>query len=124
MTFPAGAIARDNTCLVAIAMMCGAVFTFSLLDSASKYLITVASIPILQAMWVRFLSHVGFSFFVFGTISYFGQGVGTHTGLLELAAMPLRGRRPEVYRETKSQGASTTSIRIHGGPPDDGSVKR
>jgi hypothetical protein len=40
----------------------------------------------------------------------------------ELAAMPLRGRRPEVYRETKSQGASTTSIRIHGGLPDDGSV--
>jgi NADH-quinone oxidoreductase subunit L len=29
------------------------------------------------------------SFFVFGTISYFGAGVGTHTGLLELAAMPL-----------------------------------
>src|ERR1700722_18637783 len=29
------------------------------------------------------------SFFVFGTISYFGQGVGTHTGLLELATMPL-----------------------------------
>jgi NADH-quinone oxidoreductase subunit L len=29
------------------------------------------------------------SFFVFGTISFFGSGVGTHTGLLELAAMPL-----------------------------------
>jgi NADH-quinone oxidoreductase subunit L len=27
-----------------------------------------------------------FSFLAFGTISYFGQGVGTHTGLLELAA--------------------------------------
>lgn len=29
------------------------------------------------------------SFFVFGTISYYGTGVGTHTGLLELAAMPV-----------------------------------
>ncbi len=29
------------------------------------------------------------SFFVFGTISYFGYGVGTHSGLLELAMMPI-----------------------------------
>jgi hypothetical protein len=33
----------------------------------------------------------------------------------ELAALLLRGRRPEVYRETKSRGISTTSITIHGG---------
>jgi hypothetical protein len=38
----------------------------------------------------------------------------------ELAVMLLRGRRPEVYRDTKSQSASPTSIRIHGGLPDDG----
>ncbi|HEX3357408.1 MAG TPA: NADH-quinone oxidoreductase subunit L [Tepidisphaeraceae bacterium] len=29
------------------------------------------------------------SFLTFGTISYFGHGVGSHSGLLELAAMPL-----------------------------------
>jgi NADH-quinone oxidoreductase subunit L len=28
-------------------------------------------------------------FLTFGTVSYFGSGVGTHTGVLELAAMPL-----------------------------------
>jgi NADH-quinone oxidoreductase subunit L len=28
-------------------------------------------------------------FLTFGTVSYFGAGVGTHTGVLELAAMPL-----------------------------------
>ncbi len=28
-------------------------------------------------------------FLTFGTVSYFGTGVGTHTGVLELAAMPL-----------------------------------
>src|SRR5206468_8602768 len=28
-------------------------------------------------------------FFTFRTVSYFGDGVGTHTGLLELATMPL-----------------------------------
>ena len=28
------------------------------------------------------------SFLAFGTVSYFGNGVGTHTGLLELATMP------------------------------------
>ena len=33
------------------------------------------------------------SFLAFGTISYFGDGVGTHTGLLELAAADqLQGR--------------------------------
>lgn len=81
MTLPAGSIAQDNTRLMAIAMMCGAVFTFSLLDSASKYLITVASIPILQAMWVRFFSHVGFSFFVFGPRSFAASLKSARPGL-------------------------------------------
>jgi NADH-quinone oxidoreductase subunit L len=36
-----------------------------------------------------FLLGIMLSFFVFGTISFFGAGVGTHTGLLELASMPL-----------------------------------
>jgi hypothetical protein len=42
----------------------------------------------------------------------------------ELAVMLLRDRRPEVYRDTKSQGASATSIRIHGGLLDDGTMNR
>jgi Homeodomain-like domain len=38
----------------------------------------------------------------------------------ELAAMLLRGRRPEIYRETKSRGESTMTIMIHGGLPTEG----
>jgi Homeodomain-like domain len=34
-----------------------------------------------------------------------------------LAALLLRGRRPEVYRETTSRGPSTPSIILHGGRP-------
>jgi hypothetical protein len=34
-----------------------------------------------------------------------------------LAALLLRGRRPEIYRDTISRGPSATSIRIHGGLP-------
>ncbi len=33
----------------------------------------------------------------------------------QLAAMLLRGRRPEIYRETTSRNTSATSIKIHGG---------
>jgi hypothetical protein len=37
----------------------------------------------------------------------------------ELAAMLLRGRRPEVYREIKSRSVVATSITIHGGLSDE-----
>jgi hypothetical protein len=42
----------------------------------------------------------------------------------ELAAMLLRGRRPEVYRDTKSRAESTTSITICGGLPTDDTARR
>lgn len=58
---------------MAIALMCGAVFSFSLLDSAAKYLITIAAVPILQVMWMRFLSHAVFSFVAFGPRGFAGS---------------------------------------------------
>jgi drug/metabolite transporter (DMT)-like permease len=70
MSLSAESLAEDNSRLIAIGMMCGAVFTFSLLDSASKYLVTIAAVPILQAVWVRFLSHLAFSFVAFGPRSF------------------------------------------------------
>jgi hypothetical protein len=42
----------------------------------------------------------------------------------QLAAMLLRGRRPEVYRDAPNRSASTTSITIHGGLSGDGIVRR
>jgi drug/metabolite transporter (DMT)-like permease len=81
MSSSAESLAEDNTRLTAIALMCGAVFTFSLLDSASKYVITVASIPVLQVMWVRFMSHVAFSFIAFGPRSFAGSLKSARPGL-------------------------------------------
>jgi len=41
----------------AIALMCGAVTIFAMLDSAAKYLAQVAEVPVLQVIWVRFFIH-------------------------------------------------------------------
>jgi Homeodomain-like domain len=42
----------------------------------------------------------------------------------QLAAMLLRGRRPQIYRDAPSRGASTTSIKIHGGLSGDDAERR
>ena len=81
MSSSADSLSRDNTRLTAIALMCGAVFTFSLLDSASKYVITIASVPILQAIWVRFMTHVAFSFVAFGPRSFTASLKSARPGL-------------------------------------------
>jgi hypothetical protein len=41
-----------------------------------------------------------------------------------LAALLLRGRRPEIYRDTTSRGPSTPSIIIHGGLPTEDDDRR
>lgn len=81
MSSSADSLAEDNTRLTAIALMCGAVFTFSLLDSASKYLITIASLPILQVMWMRFSTHVVFSLVAFGPRSFANSLKSARPGL-------------------------------------------
>lgn len=55
-----------NARLVAIALICIAVTSFSVLDASAKYLMTALSIPVFQAIWFRFLSHVAFTFVAFG----------------------------------------------------------
>ena len=41
--------------LLAIALTCAASFLFGFLDTSAKYLATVAHVPVLQIIWVRFL---------------------------------------------------------------------
>lgn len=57
---------KDTSRLAAIGLTCAAVFLFSILDSTAKYCSTVAAVPVLQVIWVRFLSHAAFSAVLFG----------------------------------------------------------
>ena len=41
--------------LIAIALTCAASFLFGFLDTSAKYLATVAHVPVLQIIWVRFM---------------------------------------------------------------------
>jgi drug/metabolite transporter (DMT)-like permease len=52
--------------LTAIGLMAAAIACFSVLDTTAKYLGTIAAVPILQIIWVRFLSHAVLS------VAYFG----------------------------------------------------
>ena len=81
MSSSADSLAEDNARLTAIGLMCVAVFIFSLLNSASKYVITIAAVPVLQALWARFLGHVVFSFVVFGPRSFAASLKSTRPGL-------------------------------------------
>jgi drug/metabolite transporter (DMT)-like permease len=47
-----------NERLAAIGLMCAATFSFSLLDSSAKYVTAYANIPVFEAVWLRFLSHL------------------------------------------------------------------
>lgn len=65
--------------LIAIGLMCLTCALFACLDTTAKYLVTVTDVPILQAVWVRFL----------------GQFLGMVL-VLGLVALPnlMRARRP------------------------------
>ncbi len=41
--------------LSAIALICSASFLFAFLDTSAKYLVTVAHVPVLEIIWVRFV---------------------------------------------------------------------
>jgi drug/metabolite transporter (DMT)-like permease len=43
--------------MAAIALMCGAVTIFALLDATAKYLVEVHDIPVVEVVWVRFLAN-------------------------------------------------------------------
>lgn len=66
MATQAGLLTNEGARMQGIALMCIAIASFSLLDSAAKYLVTFAAVPIFQAVWFRFVSHVAFTFVAFG----------------------------------------------------------
>ncbi len=47
--------------LKAIGLMVLATVCFALLDATAKYLVTVASVPVMQITWIRFVGHIAFS---------------------------------------------------------------
>lgn len=81
MRAPAGILTDDRARVQGIALMCCAIVSFSVLDSAAKYLVTVAAVPIFQAIWLRFVSHVAFTFFAFGPRSFARSLKSTKPGL-------------------------------------------
>jgi drug/metabolite transporter (DMT)-like permease len=89
MASSAGIVTPDNTRLTAIGLMCAAVASFSLLDSAAKYIVTIAAMPILQAMWVRFLGHIAFSFVIFGPRRFIASTKSNRPGLQMLRGLLL-----------------------------------
>lgn len=44
--------------IAAIALMCGAVTVFAMLDASAKYLAEIHRVPVLQIVWVRFVANV------------------------------------------------------------------
>lgn len=52
--------------LTAIGLMVAAIACFSVLDTTAKYLSTLAAVPVLQVIWVRFAGHTALSLAYFG----------------------------------------------------------
>jgi len=69
VTMPPAALATksaDKSRLLAIVLMCSATACFAVLDASAKYLATVIHIPMLQVIWMRFLSHAGLNLIFLG----------------------------------------------------------
>ncbi len=52
--------------LLAIALMCGSVTVFGVLDTLAKYLSTSAGLPVMQVIWVRFVGNIILNMILFG----------------------------------------------------------
>lgn len=81
MTTQAGLLTNDGARMQGIILICCAVAMFSILDSAAKYLVTVAAVPVFQAVWFRFFSHAAFTFVAFGPRSFAHSLKSTRPGL-------------------------------------------
>ncbi len=57
---------EESSRLKAIGLMCAAIAFFALLDSTAKYVVTITAVPLFQAVWMRFASHVAFNMVIFG----------------------------------------------------------
>jgi len=58
---PSGPITDPRQRLKAIGLMVLATVCFAFLDATAKYLVTVETIPVVQATWLRFVCHTAFS---------------------------------------------------------------
>ena len=56
--------AREHR-LRAIGLMCLTIMLFAVLDATAKYLVEVEGIPVIQVVWVRFVSHLLLTFVIF-----------------------------------------------------------
>lgn len=56
--------------LKAIALMCGAVTVFSVLDTLAKYLANQSGLPVTQIIWVRFTSNIILNLLMFGPLLF------------------------------------------------------
>lgn len=61
-----GLLTDESSRLQAIALMCTAIVIFSVLDASAKYVVTIAAIPVVQIMWMRFFCHLILNFAVLG----------------------------------------------------------
>ena len=62
---PATGIARPQNHVLAIALMCGAVTIFSVLDATAKYLADDLAVPLIQVVWMRFVVHAVLTVLIF-----------------------------------------------------------
>jgi drug/metabolite transporter (DMT)-like permease len=75
--------------MAAIGLMCCTILFFSMLDAAAKYLVMVASLPVFQCIWLRFVSHAAFSFVAFGPRTFVGSLRSARPGLQMLRGILL-----------------------------------
>ena len=59
-------LAEQSLRMRAITMMCWAIIIFSCLDATAKYLVSIADLPLMQAIWLRFAGHVVLALIFFG----------------------------------------------------------
>jgi drug/metabolite transporter (DMT)-like permease len=65
-----GLLLDDSSRLRAIGLMCVAIAMFACLDTTAKYVVTVAGIPLFQAVWLRFVVHGVMNLAVMGPMKF------------------------------------------------------
>ncbi len=88
---PAGSQAARAQRLKAIGLMCLAVSMFGLLDTTAKYLGTVAQLPTMQVVWVRFFSQLILVMIAFGPLTIPRHLRTTHLALQLIRSLLLLG---------------------------------
>lgn len=59
--------------MAAIAFMCGAVTIFAIVDASAKYLVDVLAVPVMEVVWIRFVTHALFTIAVLWSLSFRGM---------------------------------------------------